>query len=800
MHQIHNVVLSIASQTDGGLTIRSPQWSALAIGPLYAGVTANGRELQIVQRATHREEQGTLTIVTEFAPLDLCLVQSLEVLDERTFRLRSELDNRSGETVTLNAVQLLQLQSGSSAQMILSKEPEAVRLFEQGGTWATVRDLSTPPEAASRFCWVGYDRESRWALCVGFETGERWLGSITTENTAGRNPHTWQVGFDGGDTSLEPQEKWRLEDVLLTAGQEPWDLLERYATWVQRRHHPPIPNQSPVTWCSWYPYRLGVTEERVLENARIAAQRLKPLGLENIEVDLGWERDYLPSTFEENPQFPHGLAWLAQELENLGFRLGAWKAPWRISEHDPVARDHPAWLYGGDGKKPLSQGKWYWEPFGAMYVLDVTHPGAQEWLRAKIRGLTERGVRYFKFDFLRYSAALRERHNPRVVAGGGCEAQRLGLHIMLEEIKAVDPTSVALCIASPDLPGTGAGQIIYICDDTGNTGYLGWPHLQRDYGVHVAGSLWKHGKWAVIEPSCLCVGLPGTLEEARVRATATFLSGGEVDISDDFTTLPEDRWQVLEATLPPTGKAARPVDLFDPIEVRLRGYDGLDCGDETRHRSRITPQGSRVWHLPVEASWDEWHLVGVFNYDLPLQNPGKPDYLLTTFSLPLERFGLDAATEYWVYEFWSGQFLGAATPRAPEPNVPKDYVHAGDVRTLLEVKTPGVLELTFFGPSVKLLALRRARPHPWVTGTSFHQSCGIELKNVTWNADGVLSGELHRPAGQQGYIVIANAGEKPASAWVDGREVTPRRSANRSLLLPIQANSDSTSWEVRWPR
>ena len=39
----------------------------------------------------------------------------------------------------------------------------------------------------------------------------------------------------------------------------------------------------------------GVTEERILENARIAAKRLKPLGLSIMEVDLGWERRQLPN-------------------------------------------------------------------------------------------------------------------------------------------------------------------------------------------------------------------------------------------------------------------------------------------------------------------------------------------------------------------------------------------------------------------------------------------------------------------------------------------------------------------------
>ncbi len=113
------------------------------------------------------------------------------------------------------------------------------------------------------------------------------------------------------------------------------------------------------------------------------------------------------------------------------------------------------------------------------------------------------------------------------------------------------------------------------------------------------------------------VGLPGTLEEARVRATATFLCGGQVDISDDLTTLPEDRWEVLEATLPPLGDAATPLDLFEPFSVSSLDYQSLCQGGDgvAAADSGEGDDVSQVWKLSVEADWDAWDLLGLFHYE-----------------------------------------------------------------------------------------------------------------------------------------------------------------------------------------
>jgi hypothetical protein len=200
-----------------------------------------------------------------------------------------------------------------------------------------------------------------------------------------------------------------------------------------------------------------------------------------------------------------------------------------------------------------------------------------------------------------------------------------------------------------------------------------------------------------------------------------------------------------------------------------------------------------VWHLRVEGGWDTWDLYGLFNYEVPPNEPGAYQPI-TQFRLPLERLGLDPNGTYWVHEFWSGQFLGTS-PFVREN--PHGYKHPGDMQPLIASPNMHEWEVSFFGPAVKLLVVRHARLHPWVAATSFHQSGGTELANVTWDGD-VLRGDLRRPAGQEGYLVIAGAPTLPRSARVGGGAVKVHPGANGSILVPVVTRGDVTSWELRW--
>lgn len=786
-----NIALSITP--NGSISLACRGWEGFALSGLMPALEIDGARLE--SQSVRVDGQA---VEYDFGRAVLALAFSTE---GEGLRLRATLRN-TGVEMTLNRVFLLATETAAFGQ-----RPEQVRVLAQsaysgdvvplcGQRAAVAADEPGSEEApsgntlASQHVWLAYDRAAGRALLAGFLTNERWTGVVGVEVAADGTVARWDVGFDGGDLQVLPGEELALEEVLFLTGDDPHALLEAYGDAVAELHAVAFPPLPPVSWCSWYPYRLGVTEERLLENARIGAARLGAYGFRIVEADLGWERGYLPNEFTENEQFPHGLRWMADELGKLGLVLGTWKAPYSISEFSALPGEHPEWLVPGEDGTPFVLWDWYWEPHGRVYILDLTHPGAQGWLRERMRSLRERGVGYFKADFIGCAAspAAKRRHDPRIVSGGGAEAARIGGRIAREEL----PDALLLNCGGPELPGTGAWPLLYQCNDTGNTGFITWQFMRDNYRG-LATHLWKNGRWGWIQPSCLCVGLPGTLEEARLRATAAFLSGGQIDISDTLPTLPEDRWQVLLQTLPPLGESARAIDLFAPVyDPGTADYTAVCKGEGDTPAGREHPAGS-VWHLPVKREWDEWQLVAAFSFD---SAPTVEHAPVARFAIPLERLGLSPEITYWAYEFWSGQFLGEVPARRHNPN---GYAHPGDYQDLAVGDAPGMLDIAFAGPGVKLICLRAARPHPWVVGSSFHQSCGAELSEVQWDqAACTLSGILHRQPGEMGNLVIAAAGLQPREAEVEGRPAALHPTANGAWTLPLLTERERTAWSVRF--
>lgn len=780
------------------------EWPEFSLDSLLPIVEIDGQTPALTGAVC--QENTAETVRMDYVWSGICHLHiELSPFGENGLRLQSRLRNASDRPVSVGKVVLLHV-TADRATPAFGKHAAQIVVYKQSIFHAEVVslvDVAAPTERAeaaeptgmavpsgkaltSEHVWAVYDREAGQAMLAGFESNARWTGAIElTADARGTLTH-WSVGFANNDLLLLPHEEVALESLLLQQGRDPLALLDAYGAATSQAHAAPLPVRSPVSWCSWYPYRLGVTEERILDNARLAAQRLLPLGLGIIEVDLGWEHNHLPSSFEENAKFPHGLGWLSQQLGSLGFGMGCWKAPYQISEFDPLAGEHPEWLIPGEDGQPVAVSTWFWQPGGRVYALDLTHPGAQQWLRTRIRSLAERGIRYFKADFIgQPDVGISRRRFDRTIAAGA-ETGRIGAQIIREEL----PEALILNCGGPEMPGKGQWPLLYSCLDTGNTGLIAWEFQQNNFRAFAC-HLWKNRNWGIIQASCLCVGLPGTLEEARLRATVALLSGGQIDISDTLITLPEERWAVLEATLPPLGYAARAIDLFEPVfDPGSVPYEALCRGEARLPVPRPHPPGS-VWHLRVKQSWEEWDLVAVFCYatEQARQTPSR-------YRIPLARLNLDSLQQYWAYEFWSGQYLGVAPSCRRNPD---GYEHPGDLQDLLVGDGAQALELAFTGPAVKLICLRTIRPHPWIVGTSFHQSCGTELTDVRWDAaQATLSGRLLRPIGQNGFLSVTDAGLSPVSAIVDGEPIALVPGANGAWKLKLAVRNPETHWSIQF--
>ena len=827
-------------EIDNGLVrITAPGWPGMKIGPARCRATINGDERTASLKEAHKLPGDGWELIWE---VGAGVIITQTVIRETPGRLRWQgtLTNTGRQRFVFNHADLLTINEVRGSRFDLSSKPAQVRILENRAYHGQVRSVGqimtgvddrksldgTHGSFASNAVTLLYSGHDDLGLLIGFESFDRFNGGIRAsshdvqgrlasafenvdQGTFGPSRVSWErpklrpsdrftemsIGFGGADLPVEPDEVIELEEFVMEIGPDPYRLLEEYADRVAVKYEVKDLPKPFVNWCSWYPYRLGVTENRMLEIARAAKERfLDKLGLRFIQADLGWEKHNIPTYFEENERFSHGLKWLSQELEALGFELGAWKGFSCIGGNHPVARKHKDWLVHDEHGKPKSEGRWFWEPHDEIFHLDITHPDAQQWVGKNIASLAERGVRYLKWDFGGNLATPGTRHDPKIACSEALEGMQLAGQIVQDAMNSQGEEGLVLDCTGCETAHIGRFKMFYTNYDTGNTG-LGFHHLRNVYtalGTH----LFKNQRWALIQPSCLVTGLPGTLEEARMRATATFLAAGHVDISDDLTNLPEDRWRVLLSVLPSIQKSAEVVDLFHPVRISTGGYQALTQGEEVDGQQTSEPQGATVWHAPIQADWDQWHLVGLFNFFEPERETSGAEVPMH-FEVDFKHLGLNPDETYWAHEFWSGQFLGVAPlPRKPE----EAYRHPGDLTALINDSDPGVLDVAFHGPAIKLLIIRKPRPHPWPVGTTFHQSGGLELSHVLWDAaTKTLSGELHRPPGQNGSIIIA--GIEPfhkAAATVEGVSAPIRYGANGSFHIPVITREWVTEWCVRF--
>ncbi|MBR5225622.1 MAG: alpha-galactosidase [Clostridia bacterium] len=149
-----------------------------------------------------------------------------------------------------------------------------------------------------------------------------------------------------------------------------------------------------VSFNHWWPYEdAEVNEEIVLANAQLARE----MGIDLVVLDAGWfgdpqkgadwtrqRGDWASVNLE---RFPHGLAWLAQQIHAMGMKFGLWLEPEGMGEESKLRRMHPQWE--ATRKEGLPQ------PY-----LCLGAKGAKQWLLGEISRLIElTQADYLKLDF-----------------------------------------------------------------------------------------------------------------------------------------------------------------------------------------------------------------------------------------------------------------------------------------------------------------------------------------------------------------------------------------------------------------
>jgi hypothetical protein len=510
--------------------------------------------------------------------------------------------------------------------------PDVTRVLTNGQMYYDAGRVIEPKAGQSIKTWwdlAFYTGDQKDGLVVGYLENNASQGRITagfakSESAPGLLERISLVAESTYEREfvLKPGASVSSDRLLFNFAPNPFAALESYAQAVGDVHkvrlNPPING-----WCSWFSFFGGITEVEVLRQAEFAARHLKTFGFEYMQVDDGFYRAF--GDWEGNDRFPHGMKWLAERIRAIGLKPGIWLAPYVIAEGTEVHRNHADWLiHRVDGKlKQIGPGlvegsKEAEQQTPKLYALDITNPGAAEWLRRLFNTVAnDWGYDFIKIDFVEWTLLAAERYYDPTVTKAAI--YRRGCEIMRE---AMGPRRHLL--------DCGPGPVSVGLIDSMRIELDQPPVLWKQYFLHPASTApaaakryYYHNRaWINDDDHVVLSNL--TVPQAQAAATIVSLSGGNMISGDRLTDLDVPRLEILKKVLPSFREAARPIDLFE----------------------RDRPE---IFALQVKKAFGEWLVLGVFNAD----EKSPVDKVIA-----LDRLGLDVGKTYVVFDFWKQKFFG----------------------------------------------------------------------------------------------------------------------------------------------
>lgn len=617
---------------------------------------------------------------------------------------------------------------------------------ETKGGKTSLSELKTGNETISSWWNVAFFKDyQKEAICCGYIENRWGMGRILASPGENNRISLYTESVFAEGVEVKPDTRVYSDPFVIITGSDPFEALESYAGLTGRCNQVDLPD--PVNgWCNWFYTYEFITEEEVIRNAEYAAIHLKPYGFDYIQVDEGYQRAH--GDWEGNERFPHGMKWLAERIRSMGLKPGIWISPYLISEKSPVYKLHPEWLVKDASGKPMRVGPWPSEDSDwarnenpARFCLDITHPGAEQWLFELTETLVHQwGYEMIKIDFVAWSVLSAN----KFYDSGATPASvyRKGIEIM----RKAAGNNVHILDCGPGQISAGLIDSMRIELDQ-NYGYS--DAVWRQYFTDSSGSAgaagkryYFHGRTWINDADHLCISLlsPG---QARAAASIIALSGGNMISGDRLTELDQEKIEILRKVFPSSGLAARPVDLFD---------------------SDIPS----VFSLDIKKPFGAWTITGVFN--------PYPDDTISKM-IPLNRLGLDPDKEYLLFDFWEQKFLGTFRK---------------EINLLIQPE------------SVRLLSIREKKDFPVVVSTSRHILQGaIELEKLAFDPltrilNGVSSGPLSSRHSLSIYLPESYPwGQGARSLYHDFGDYNYRLTAEHILTLNLHFRQNTQiQWDV----
>ena len=385
-------------------------------------------------------------------------------------------------------------------------------------------------------------------LLLGFTSCERFVGRISFD------AQQLLISVDTEGLVLQPGERWSLEEFVLLCGERQGDLFNELALRINQNHPPRKVSPVATGWCSWYCYRMDVTDEIIRDNLDTFNQKVPELKF--IQLDDGYQ-PFFGDWFDPNPEYGDVKQTIA-DIRAKGFEPAIWVAPFIAQKDSRVLREHPDWFVQNALGEPLdsstvSFGGWR---YGPWYALDGTHPEVQQHFESIFRTMREEwGVNYFKLDANYWGAIQGGRHyQPNA---SRIEAYRKGMKAVL---RGCDDDTVVLGCNAPIWPSFG---LVTAMRTSGDIRRAWWSF--KSLAQQNLSRCWQNGMLWDSDPDCIVLttdspwNIKGNVTENEwlFHATSIHAVGGFILSGDKAELLHDKELGILKKLLKPTGQGAR---------------------------------------------------------------------------------------------------------------------------------------------------------------------------------------------------------------------------------------------------
>ena len=428
-----------------------------------------------------------------------------------------------------------------------------------------------------------------------------------------------------------------------------------------------------VGWCSWFAYLDNIDEEKIKHAADVLSKKLKPFGLEYLQMDDGYQQNPIgaPDTWlQPNKKFPSGLQSLSSYISHAGLKPSIWT---NVSFADSAAAFRNKNLFVQNKNNEPAKGNWI------GYVMDGSNQATlNKFVTPVYNELKKEGWQYFKLDALRhlkyegYNSYADYFTNKNISKN---EAYRNFVKTVRKEV-GNENFLLACWGARPELVGIADGCRI------GNDGYSYAGLAQFNSYNNI---IWRN------DPDHIEL----TEREAYRSCTATSLTGSLFMLTDKPEKYETGLIEAARRSIPVLFTQPGQIYDVDPSRSSFIAQSDVEMsGSGPRIFDASSSTTTGLFLLEINKPFENWMLLGRLD---------ERDH--TIFFKDL---GLDNKKEYLVFEFWTKKFAGSFQQQFNLEKIDTNF-------------------------HCQVFCIREKQNHPQLLATNRHISCGaLELKNCTW--------------------------------------------------------------------